>query len=676
MPEPPGRPVGIQGIEDLFQECRTRVQDGRTATATATTAARDRHGLPVITLVGTRGSGKSTALNWLGYLGSHRPHALYDFGSAARRRPHEVAGRLAYGLSHRFPRQPALRFPRLTLGLLVVDPGLSLDPNDARRAGAQLRRALQEVREHTVAAERAADVADLLQDLSLVQIPGAGLLAGLIRRPPNIPLGIARRTGLSWYAGPHTPLDELVALNRLSKSEADADRAAVDRRLCEAFLADLRGEYARRKRDRNCVVLLDNIDTEGGREFLDLLLRLRDAATAPDPLLVVATASDTARVPGPFARGPAGVRVHPPERSSYEDWERAVPEPPPDSSWRWYCVRLRDLTQGEVAQLGSEVAARLPEAPPLVHRLTGGHPWSVSRLLDAAALLAGRDDHETALRGILSLPVRPSDGTPSGPPLGRAVLHDLLQDLTEDQRAALVVCAAARTFDSACDAGLLDSFSIHTRNTLAGLAGTRLWLVDPEPQDAGARGGRGSGYLEHAHPHPLPGTPELHPWLRLLLLQKLARRRGVWDDTHAHLQNWHRLHGHPLDVTYHALARGRLDDAVEHLALGLTELPDTDAWLYELYAVTAAPLREPVVPQWTAAVRVDGLAADLAPGSFTTRRALTVLVTALWLAADPRNRLPSGSPELNLTIGSMFQDLALHSDPRRVGLRHEAAKYH
>ncbi|MGW1076148.1 hypothetical protein [Streptomyces sp. NPDC002537] len=547
-----------------------------------------------------------------------------------------------------------------------MDPALSLDANNARRAGGQLRLALQDAQEHTLAAERVADVAGLLQDLNLVQIPGVGLLAGLIRQPPRLPLGVSRRTGFSWYAGPHTPLDELVALNQLSKSEAAADRDAVDRRLCQAFLADLRGEYARRRRDRNCVVLLDNIDADGGREFLDLLLQLRDADTATDPLLVVATASDTARVPGPFARGPAGVRVHPPERVSYTDWARSVPEPPPDRSWRWYCVQLRDLTQGEVAQLGAGVAARLPEAPALVHRLTCGHPWSVTRLLDEAARTAGRDDHEATLRGILSLPA-PSAG--DALPLGHAVLLDLLQGLTDDQRAALVACSVARAFDSACDAGLPDTFSIHTRNTLAGLMGTRLWLVDPVPQDAGARGGRGSGYLEHAHPRPLPARPELHPWLRLLLLQKLAGRPDRWDETHEHLQTWHQLHGHPLDVMYHALARGRLDDVVDHLAHGLLGLPDTEAWLYELYAVTAAPLREPVVPEQTATLRVDRLAAGLAPRSFGTHRALTVLVTALWLAGDPRNRLPGGSPELNLTIGSMFQDLALHSDPRRVGLR-------
>ncbi|MGK5545924.1 hypothetical protein ACSNOH_14490 [Streptomyces sp. URMC 127] len=664
--------MGTEGIEALFQECRTRVQDGRAAGG---------HGLPVIVLVGTRGSGRTTALEWLGFLGSHRPHALYDFASSGPRRPHEVAGRLAYGLSHRFARQPALLFPRLTLGLLVVDPGLSLDAHDSRRAGRQLRHALYDAHEHTVAAERAADVAGLLQDLNLLQIPGIGLLAGLIRRPPRMPLGIARRTGFSWYAGPHTPLHELVVLNQLSKSTTEADRAAVDRRLCEAFLADLRGEFARRRRDRNCVVLLDNIDTPGGRSFLDLLVQLREASGDPDPLLVVATASDAGKVPGPFAPGPAGVRIRTPEQASYADWEGSVPDPPPDSSWRWYCVQLRDLTAGEVAQLGAGLADRLPEAPPLVHRLTHGHAWSAHRLLEAAAHIPGRGDGEELLRGILSLPAPAAGGgeddTAADPvPLGRAILHDLLEGLTGEQRTALVECSAAREFDAACDTDLLERFSLRTRNSLAREIGNRLWLTPAVPQDAGARGGRGSGYLHNAHPRPQSAHPVLHPWLRLLLLTELAGS-SRWDEVHEVLQEWHARNGHPLDALYHALARGRLGEVVGHLARSLTDLPGTDAWLYELYAVTAAPLRTPVLPGQTATLRVDRLAEELAPESFAApdRRALTMLVTALWLAGDPRNRVPAARPELNDTIGSMFQSLAMHSDPRRVGLRHEAAKY-
>lgn len=48
---------------------------------------------------------------------------------------------------------------------------------------------------------------------------------------------------------------------------------------------------------------------------------------------------------------------------------------------------------------------------------------------------------------------------------------------------------------------------------------------------------------------------------------------------------------------------------------------------------------------------------------------------SLWLASDPRNRLPGAHPELNRTINAMFQYLAMRSVPTRVGLMHEAAKY-
>lgn len=666
MPEPPKRPLGIEGIESLYQDCRTRVWNGRAGHADP---------LPVIVLVGPRGSGKTSTLTWLGYLGSHRPHAYYDFGSAAPRRPHEVAGRLAYGLSYRIPRQPALLFPRLTLGLVVVDPTLSLDENDSKRARNQLRQALHGPREPHAVGDHFAGVTGLLQDLNVLRIPGAGLLASLIRQPPRVPLSVSRRTGLNWYAGPLSPLDELIALNQLAKSPAAADQTAVDRRLCKAFLADLRGEYARSGRDRNSVVLLDNIDAESGREFLDLLVELREAAEESDPLLVVAGASDVGGIPGLFAHGPAGVRIQPPERAGYADWRAAVPQPPPDGSWRWYCVRLRDLTGGEVAQLGARITEQLPEAPALIHGLTHGHPWGVDRLLGVATTLVGRDDADILLRGIVSDPPASATGSLAVPAADDEIRRFLLTDLTDDQHAAMVACCAPRAFDSAFDAGLLDLFDTHTRNTVDRVMGTRLWLVDPTPEDAGARGGRGSGYLERAHPRPLPSRPVLHPWLRLLLLQELARTPGQWDTVHEQLRTWQVSHGHPLEAQYHALALHRIDDVVDHLARGLVNLSDTDAWLYELYTITAAPLRVPVIPGQSAALRADRLAADLAPRSFLAHRALTILVTALWLAGDPRNRLPGARPELAFTISSTLQSLALYSDPPRVGLRHEAAKY-
>lgn len=661
------RPLGIQGIEALYEECRTRVQDHRTAPTGP--------GLPAVVLVGPHGSGKTSTLKWLGYLGSRRPHVYFDFGSAAPRRPHEVAGRLAYGLSHRLPRQTPLLFPRLTLGLFVVAPELFLNPTDPERARKQLRQALRGPQEPQPAAERVVAVAGLLQDLNLLRIPGISLLASLIRQPPSMPLRVTRHTGFAWYAGPLTAMDALVELNQLSKSEDPTDRAAVDRRLCEAFLADLRGEYARRQRDRNCVVLLDNIDAPGGREFLDLLMELRDAAGEPDPLLAVAAASNVGRVPGMFANGPAGVQVRFPEQAGYIDWARSVPDPPPNRSWRWYCVQLRGLTAGETAQLGTNIAARLPEAPLLAHRLTDGHPWSVRQMLTASARIVGRERPEALLRAVLSSTTPSAADADEGPSLEAEAREYLLRDLTDDQRRALVECCAAREFDAACDAGLLDRFQLHTRDSLARVVATRLWLTDPVPQDAETRGGRGSGYLERVHPNPLRGSSVLHPWLRLLLLRELAAGPDRWTAVHGKLRTWHIEHGHPLEVLYHSLALQRVDDVIEHLAQRLAELSDTSVWLYELYTITAAPLREPVLPEQSATLRAEELAAELAPRAFAAHTPLTLLVLSLWLAADPRNRLPGANPELNRTINAMFQDLAMRSVPTRIGLMHEAAKY-
>ncbi|MBM4792261.1 hypothetical protein HXP44_09390 [Streptomyces sioyaensis] len=661
------RPLGIQGIEALYEECRTRVQDNRTAPPGP--------GLPAIVLVGPHGSGKTSTLKWLGYLGSRRPHVYFDFGSAAPRRPHEVAGRLAYGLSHRLPRQTPLLFPRLTLGLFVVAPELFLNPTDPERARKQLRQALRGPQDPQPAADRVVAVAGLLQDLNLVRIPGISLLASLIRQPPSMPLRVTRHTGFAWYAGPLAAMDALVELNQLSKSEDPADRAAVDRRLCEAFLADLRGEYARRQRDRNCVVLLDNIDAPGGREFLDLLMELRDAAGEPDPLLALAAASNVGRVPGMFATGPAGVQVRSPEQAGYADWERSVPDPPPNRSWRWYCVQLRGLTAGETAQLGTNIAARLPEAPLLAHRLTDGHPWSVRQLLTASARIVGRERPEALLRAVLSSTTPSAADADEGPSLEAEAREYLLRDLTDDQRRALVECCAAREFDAACDAGLLDRFQLHTRDSLARVVATRLWLTDPVPQDAETRGGRGSGYLERVHPNPLRGGSVLHPWLRLLLLRELAAGPDRWTAVHGKLRTWHIEHGHPLEVLYHSLALHRVDDVIEHLAQRLVELSDTNVWLYELYTITAAPLREAVLPEQSATLRAEELAAELAPRAFAAHTPLTLLVISLWLASDPRNRLPDANPELNRTINAMFQDLAMRSVPTRIGLMHEAAKY-
>ncbi|WP_146074963.1 hypothetical protein [Streptomyces sp. Ru73] len=698
---PTERPQGVKDIVRLFNECRARGQGDRE--------------LPVLTLLGRRGSGKTTTLRWLGYLASNRPNAFYDFASAVPKRPHEVAARLALGLSYRLPRQPAVHFPRLALGLLVVRAGLTLDSADARRARAELKRALRQAKESTEVYERANGVIEgvgLLQDLNVVQLPGLDLVLKLVQFSlPKLPVTVMWRTGLTWYNdSPNRPVDALMKLNELAGSEAPADVAEVDRLLCGAFLADLRDHYARHQRDKECVVLLDNIDAPQGRTFLDLLVRIREVNASSgvegDPLLVVATAANALSVPAPYAPGsPAELRIRTPEQASYADWQESIPRPASTTKWRWYPVQLRDLTEPEVATLAEQAASAVVHATPLIHRLSYGHPWSARCLLDTTyAIVVERGGGAAELRHILehSPPLPRADGTTAGSGTGssadagehaaldEAARQYLLCDLTEGQRAALVVCSAGRTFDSAVDAGLLEEYDQLTKDTLRRDIDARLWLVPPVPEDANTRGGQGSGYLEHCRaPEESEPTGVLHPWLRLVLLQALARHDpegpSGWVTIHTALRDWHRREPqnrrHRLDALYHSLALNDLDQVVAHLAAQFTRLPSTDEWLYELYAITAAPMLLPVAPRQggerdsSPSGRVRELARDLAPEAFVTHWALTMLVTALWLAADPRNRVAHTTPELNSTIAAMFHTLAALPHSGAAGLLREAERY-
>ncbi|MER7971399.1 hypothetical protein ABTX35_20800 [Streptomyces sp. NPDC096080] len=682
---PTERPQGVKDVVRLFEECRTRVVGGRE--------------LPVIALLGGRGSGKSTTLRWLGYLASNRPNALYDFASAPPKRPHEVAARLALGLSYRFPRQPAVLFPRLALGLLVANTTLSLGGADPRTVRAELKRALRQAKESNEAYERSSDAVEaigVLQDLNLVPLPGINLVLKLVQFGlPRLPVTVMWRTGLSWYAdGPHRPVDALMRLNELAESAAPEDQDQVDRLLCAAFVEDLRDHFLRHPRDKECVALLDNIDAPRGREFLDLLVRIREANAAldlgHDPLLVVATAANARGVPGPYAPHlPAELRLRTPQDASYEDWLATIPRPASTAKWHWYPVKLRDLTEPEVTTLAERTAAPLVHTSSLIHRLSYGHPWSAHVLLDAAyAIVVERRGGAAELRHILdsavSLPGPPEDPIP----LDAAARRYLLRDLSEGQRAGLRICAAARAFDSALDAGVLEEFDQLTKDTLRRDIDARLWLVPPVPEDAGTRGGRGSGYLEHCREEGRLAVV-LQPWLRLVLLEALSQEPpdapSGWITTHEKLRGWHQREQwprrHVLDARYHSLALNELDRTVAYLAERFSELPSTDQWLYELYAITAAPMRVPVAPSRPGPLgsspsdRVRELARHLAPASLDEHWALTMLVTAVWLAADPRNRVAHSAPELNSTIAAMFHQLAALPHSGATGLLREAERY-
>ncbi|PYC79465.1 hypothetical protein C7C46_13940 [Streptomyces tateyamensis] len=684
MPETPLRPLGVQVIEDLVRDCwiRASVPDGR----------RPDRNLPVIVLLGRHGSGKTSVLRYLSHRASTAPQAGHDF-AAGTLRPYEVAARLAFRLSLT---AKGLHFPRLIHGLVAVDPDLVLDVNSPDHARWQLEKRMREARRRSagVLPDALAEGVGLLNDLGILPVPGAGLMAALLFKGlgPRL-LNAVSRSGLEWYGtgGSQAPLDALVALNERSRSEDQADVDQVDRLLCEAFLADLRAAYRRHGRDRNCLVLLDNIDHGGGTRFLSLLLEVRESLTRRegagcDPLLTVATASTARAVPGPFDPGPAGLRIREAYQASYGDWRFGIPQYRADTSWWWYAVQLPDLTSGQVSRLAEEIAPRLPEATPLVHRLTYGHPWSVLRMQQAAARMIDRPDADVRLRGILDsgpLANGSADAAPRAT-LRQEALRYLLQGMEAEQLAGLVTCAASRDMESAVNSPLLADSSARLRGTLLEETAQRLWLVPPLTEDAGTRGGRGSRYLpttgRGAHPQLVRDSPVLQPWLWLLLLRELADRPADgpypdWHTAHQRLHSWHAAReGHLLTAYYHRLALGRVEEVVRRLETSLHALP-TEAWLYELYAITAAPMRQPVDLAVTASYRADLLARELAPEAFRDHRALALLVTSLWLAVDPRNRLPSSRPELNFTISASFQDLAWHTDANSAVLRSEAARY-
>ncbi len=420
----------------------------------------------MITLLGRPGSGKTDLLRRLDHFTSASPNAFWNFAPAPAR-PHQVAGGLAYRLSRRLRGRRPLHFPLLTGGLVAVQPDLRMGGRDRRRDRSALNEAMRRARKADAAeaAEMMAEVVGVINDMNVIRFPGAGQLASLLLRDiaPRL-LSALSHTGLDWYARGTTqdPLDRLVELNQLSRVEDPSAAVEVDRKLCEAFLADLRAAYARRSgpgREHNCAVMLDNIDRHGGAAFVSLLLEVREAARRSgegrDPLLVVASCSTARAVPGPFDPGPAGLRIRTVRQAGHDDWSSVAPSPVTGDAW-WYAVRLPDLTLGEVVLLSENGGYRVGRATELVHRLTYGHPQSVRTLLERAKGVTGRPDAGQRPRDILNDDPPAHSGTASPgralePSTGRELLDYLLKGVPAERLAGLVTCAAARDMEIASD---------------------------------------------------------------------------------------------------------------------------------------------------------------------------------------------------------------------------------
>ncbi|GHH51211.1 hypothetical protein [Streptomyces candidus] len=655
--------------------------------------------LPLVVLLGRPGSGKTHALDHFAHEAAGGITARIDFAPLPVQRPYETALLLAFQLTRKHPGVHPPRFPRLMLGLLALNlSDLPVDNRDAARK--QLKAALTSARSSTAvgAAETAGGVLD---NLGLSPVPNLELAAGLLVRGfTHLPAATVLNRALASYGqgSAQAGVEALIDLNRRARSGIEADTELVDRMLCEVFLDDLTASFAKRSRLYNCLALLDNIDRPHVTRFLQTLCRLRAEkarAGTYDPLLIVATAATTRAVPGPGDGSPDDPHIRRCDALSYAAWRPRPDGPPPD----WWCpVRLRDLEEVEVAleatryerersrESGRPEAWVLPRAAPLIHRLTYGHPWSVRTLHDVvAALRDGQAPTDGDLRGLLR--ARPPR---AGLPVTDVVHGRLLAGLTADQQEAALLVAAARTPRAAVNAGLLNDQPEHARDTLMRELRERLWLSRRVPEDAYTRGGRGpSGYLlttagsrgEPAADSTYDTQPVLHPWLRLLLLERLSAPPSGslerWRALHSRLASWHQRQHHPLDCLYHRLAKGELQSLVDHLARGVGAA-DLTPWLRELYHVTAAPMYRAWLSDGPPRRQASELARELAPDAYadqTLGRPLAELCAALWLAGDPRNRLPLGNPELNHKISAMLRQVATAADADADTLLDEAIRY-
>jgi hypothetical protein len=622
---------------------------------------------PVVVLTGMRGTGKTALLADLaGRLDQQVAFARIDcegFDGGAR----DLLSLIAFDLNRQSGRYGTLPFPRLITGQIAI--AARLDLTDRVVAREQVRQVLEE-HQKTARVLQEAFRTTLQSGFEALGgahgVPGTGaaveniiysygpdvVLGGLAasRRGRRLLLG----KGQDWYGHQdrdlgRSALDVLVDLNRMAAfPEADGNRREVAELLWAAFLGDLRDSFRHSRRASgwtlNCVILLDNVDTAIGHDFLDELVMARRqraayAADDPDPLTVVATSrgdlAERVRV-----RGEAAVAL---ADASYDDYLRRSQTQV--GRW-WYPVLLPDLTLDEVGNMVS--ALELPggtrhAVTSAVHRFTAGHPGATRMLLDAIA------EHPDQPADLLATLGRPEPGVLAAG--SRSVEESLLRRLTEgmppDAVTDLATCAAARNEEAAlrlaADSGLLTGM----RGEDSVIFAADLWRADTPGQAA-----------------------ELHPVLRRLLLRCLAARG---PDSPADWAAWLRANcleaGDETGELYHALALG----AVEHVArwfTGALEHRDPAEWVRLVVVVTAAPNRLDHRREPATQVRALTGWADQrdVPLALTGR-----LVAASWIHADPLSA--SHRRSLLREMAADLQQLAPYSADGLTLLRDEADRY-
>jgi hypothetical protein len=620
--------------------------------------------LPVIALLGPRGSGKTEVLDHLATkcrAQSAQPFApVLDLaGVDLGPRGWGVLAWVAYQLTARaWPQFGRLRFPRFTLGRVIVEGAVRIESLDQTQA------AIERLLRESANLDRAArNVTDLSAQLpQLLGFPNWGGFLGQVGAwliSSRLMVRLRFRTGMAFFGEAlqkraNGGFPALVDLSRLSQQTSQSSRDRLDRVLCEAFLADLAENYERGFRPRNCLVLIDNIDDArgAGQAFLTALSAAKSRQANPrDPLVTVVASRRTTPVAPLLAAD--GVRTIPLETwlnqdgdASHADWlaQRRGPR-----SWL-YPIRLADLNADTVTEYAQAYFPQVDSLAGFVHSLTLGHPWGVRHVLATLATTIRATDAdddpdaelgEPELRAVLD-----ASGSGRAGALGDIALDELLlTDLPQWQFERLFASAAALDVVTAEQAGLAGNFRLQTELT------HRFWLV-PGNNHRG---------------------PMIHAWIRQLLLRKLAATQ-YWAATHKKLRVM--CEDRSVLAAYYDLAGEQLDDAVDYLNERFSELitrtgESADSWITDFNTITSTSQKD--INYLSAMDRYEQLLSrfrrDDADEQWLT---ILTLVAARWVWSNP---LSDPMLTLNPILKTGFETLALRCPPGQIKLVEEAEFY-
>jgi hypothetical protein len=386
-----------------------------------------------------------------------------------------------------------------------------------------------------------------------------------------------------------------------------------------------------------------------GKAFLTALNAARtNRPTGRDPMVVVAASRHTDPVlPLLTAAGipptPLSGWLRPDTAASHTDWTQHCQQ---DGHWL-YPIRLTDLNQDAVAKAAQK---RVPGAElwaGFIHSLTNGHPWGVRKVVDTLNnQTPGNLPHrqrlaESALSGVLEAQVPGHDGQ-----LGDVALAELLLDDLPNRAAdRLPACAAAMEVMGAQEAGLAGRFSLATELT------HRFWL----------------------EPGPTAESWALHPWLRRLLIRRLATQ-PTWQAVHRALRG--KCEPDTVAAAYYDLAMENFTETATWLAKRFDRVRQGDGltaegWIAEFNTITSAPNR--LDRTVTAEKRQEKLLSEHLTGDpeslFAT---IFTLVITRWVWSDPL-----GDPLLTLNpiLKHGFGELAVRCPRGQLRLADEATFY-